>query len=136
MRNQLDLQKTSTYQKRVRFTTNDQILRSWMIHETNSFIKEEAHDHRKATKLVMNLQSSEIKLADAILLRVLTLKKVTFSANRVTQKISWEPLKKSAFCHLGIVTDPKRSFHTKNHAYTTTAELMGLKGLIYHCSAK
>ena len=37
--------------------------------------KEEAHDHRKATKLVMSLQSSDIKLAGAILLRVLTLKK-------------------------------------------------------------
>ena len=55
-----------------------------MTHETNYFIKEEAHDHRKATKLVMSLQSSEIKLAGAILLRVLTLKKVTFNANRVT----------------------------------------------------
>ena len=55
-----------------------------MIHETNYFIKKEAHDHRKATKLVMSLQSSEIKLADAILLGVLTLKKVTFNANRVT----------------------------------------------------
>ena len=37
-------------------------------------IKEEVHDHRKGTKLVMSLQSSEIKLAGAILLRVLTLK--------------------------------------------------------------
>ena len=37
--------------------------------------KEEAHDHRKATKLVMSFQSSDIKLAGAILLRVLTLKK-------------------------------------------------------------
>ena len=55
-----------------------------MTHETNSFIKEEAHDHRKATKLVMSLQSSEIKLAGAILLRRLTLKRVTFNANRVT----------------------------------------------------
>ena len=54
-----------------------------MTHKTNYFIKEEAHDHRKATKLVMSLQSSEIKLAGAILLRVLTLKKVTFNANRV-----------------------------------------------------
>ena len=54
-----------------------------MTHKTNYFIKEEAHDHRKATKLVMSLQSSEIKLASAILLRVLTLKKVTFNANRV-----------------------------------------------------
>ena len=32
----------------------------------------------------MSLQSSEIILAGAILLRVLTLKKVTFNANRVT----------------------------------------------------
>ena len=55
-----------------------------MTHKTNYFIKEEAHDHRKATKLVMSLQSSEIKLAGAILLRMLTLKKVTFNANRVT----------------------------------------------------
>ena len=54
-----------------------------MTHETNYFIKEEAHDHRKATKLVKSLQSSEVKLAGAILLRVLTLKKVTFNANRV-----------------------------------------------------
>ena len=55
-----------------------------MTHETNYFIKEEAHDHRKATKVVMNLQSSEIKLAGAILLRVLTPKKVTFNIIRVT----------------------------------------------------
>ena len=41
------------------------------------FHKKEAHDHRKATKLV-------IKLAGAILIRVSTLKKKTFSANRVT----------------------------------------------------
>ena len=32
----------------------------------------------------MSLQSSEIKLTGAILLRVLTLKKVTFNAYRVT----------------------------------------------------
>ena len=55
-----------------------------MTHETNYFIKEEAHDHRKATKLVMSLQSREIKLVGVILLRVLTLKKVIFNANRVT----------------------------------------------------
>ena len=55
-----------------------------MTHETNYFIKEEAHDHRKATKLVMSPQSSAIKLAGAILLRVLTIKKVTFDADRVT----------------------------------------------------
>ena len=55
-----------------------------MTSKINYFIKEEAHDHRKATKLVMSLQSSEIKLVDAILLRVLTLKKVTFNANKVT----------------------------------------------------
>ena len=55
LRNQLDLQKTSTYKKRVRFTTNDQILGSWITHETNYFIKEEGHDHRKVTKLVMSL---------------------------------------------------------------------------------
>ena len=45
-----------------------------MTHETNYFIKEEVHDYRKATKLVMSLQSSEIKLAGAILLKVLTFK--------------------------------------------------------------
>ena len=55
-----------------------------MTHETNFIIKEEVHDHRKGTKLVMSLQSSEIKLAGAILLRVLTLKQLTFNANRVT----------------------------------------------------
>ena len=55
-----------------------------MTHKTNYFIKEEAHDHRKGTKLVMSLQSSGIKPAGAVLLRVLTLKKVTFNANRVT----------------------------------------------------
>ena len=55
-----------------------------MTHETNYFIKDEAHDHRKATKLVWSLQSSGFKLAGAILLRVLTFKKVTFNANRVT----------------------------------------------------
>ena len=32
----------------------------------------------------MSLQSSEIKLAGAMLLKVLTLKKLTFNANRVT----------------------------------------------------
>ena len=102
MRNQLDLQKTSTCQKK--------------SHENNYFLKEEAHDHRKATKLVMSLQSSEIKLVGAILLRVLTLKKKTkFNANRVTgdPKLSRESLKKSAFYHLGIVTDPKRRLQTK-----------------------
>ena len=51
--------------------------------ETNYLIKEEAHDHGKVTKLGMSLQSSEIKLASAILLRVLTFKKVTFKMNRV-----------------------------------------------------
>ena len=55
-----------------------------MTHETNYFIKEEARDHREATKLAMSLQSSEIKLAGAILVRMLTLKKITFNANRVT----------------------------------------------------
>ena len=54
-----------------------------MTHETSSFIKEEAHDYRKATKLVMSLQSREMKLAGAILLTVLKLKKLTFNANRV-----------------------------------------------------
>ena len=44
-------------------------------HEANYFIKEEAYDHRKATKLVNSLQSSEIKLAGAIILRLLTLKR-------------------------------------------------------------
>ena len=48
---------------------------------------------------------------------------------RVTQKISRESLKKSAFCHLGIVTDPKKSLHTKNHMHTTTTELVALKGI-------
>ena len=47
-----------------------------MTHETNYFIKEEeTHDHKKVTKLLMSLQSSEIKLAGAMSLRVLTLKK-------------------------------------------------------------
>ena len=46
-----------------------------MTHKNNYFIKGEAHDHRKVTKLVMSLQSSEVELADTILLRVLTLKK-------------------------------------------------------------
>ena len=55
-----------------------------MTHETNYFIKEEVRDHREATKLAMSLQSSEIKLAGAILVRMLTLKKITFNANRVT----------------------------------------------------
>ena len=54
-----------------------------MTHKTNYFIKEEAHDHIKATKLVMSLQSSEIKLTGTILLRVLTLNKVTFNTNRI-----------------------------------------------------
>ena len=45
------------------------------------------------------------------------------------ENISQEPLKKSAFCHLGIATDPKRNLHTKNHAHTTTTEVMGRKGL-------
>ena len=49
-----------------------------MTHETNYFIKEEAPDDRKATKLVMSLQSNEIKLAGPILLKVLTFKKVNF----------------------------------------------------------
>ena len=53
-----------------------------MTIETNYFIKEEAHDHGKVTKPGMSLQSSEIKLA--ILLKVLTFKKVTFKMNRVT----------------------------------------------------
>ena len=70
--------------KRVRFTTNDQMLGLWMTHKTNYFIKEEAHEHRKGAKLVMSLQSSGIKPAGAVLLRVLTLKKVTFNVNRVT----------------------------------------------------
>ena len=66
--------------QRVRFTTNDQILGSLM---TIDIIKEEAYDHRKVTKLGMSLQSSEIKLDGAILLRVLKFKKVTFKRNRV-----------------------------------------------------
>ena len=69
--------------QRVRFTTNDQILGSLMTIETNDIIKEEAYDHRKVTKLGMSLQSSEIKLDGAILLRVLNFKKVTFKRNRV-----------------------------------------------------
>ena len=55
-----------------------------MTHDINYFIKGEAHDHRKATRLVVSLQGSEIKLAGTILLRVLTLKKGIFNANRVT----------------------------------------------------
>ena len=70
--------------KRVRFTTNDQILGSWMTHKTIYSITKEAHDHRKVTILVMSLQGSETKLAGTILLRVLTLKKVTFNVNMVT----------------------------------------------------
>ena len=59
-----------------------------MTHETNYFIKEEeAHDHKKVTKLVMSLQSSEIKLAGAISLRVLTLKKINLNAIRVTNEL-------------------------------------------------
>ena len=76
--------KRQLAKKRVRFTGNDQILGSLMNIETNYLIKEEAHDHGKVTKLGMSLQSSEIKLASAILLRVLTFKKVTFKMNRVT----------------------------------------------------
>ena len=34
------------------------------------FIKEEVHDHRKATKLVMSLQSCKIKHAGALLLEI------------------------------------------------------------------
>ena len=49
--------------------------------------------------------------------------------SRVNQKISRQPLKKSEFHNFGIVTDPKRSLQTKNHAHTTTTELMGPKGL-------
>ena len=48
----------------------------------------------------------------------------------MTQKISREPLKISAFCHLGTVTDPKRSLHTKNHAHTINTEVMSSQGLI------
>ena len=93
----------------VRFTTDDQILGLWMTHEINYFIKEEAHDHRKATKLVISPQSSEIKLAGTILLMVLTLKKVTFNINRVTgdpenisrtaKEISIPPLR---YCYLPL----------------------------------
>ena len=46
-----------------------------MTRETNYFIKEEIHDDKKAIKLEMSPQSSEIKLPGAILLRMLTLKK-------------------------------------------------------------
>ena len=101
-----------------------------MTHETNYFIKEEVHDHRKATKLVMRFQSSEIKFACAILLRLLTLKN-NLNAHRFIgdQKTSRAPLKKPPFCHLGIVTDPKKSLHRKNHAHTITTGLMSFKGL-------
>ena len=79
-----------------------------MTHETNYFIKEEAHDHRKATKLVMSLQSSEIKLAGAILLRVLTLKKVTFNANRVMgdPELIWRTTKEISILPLGYCYRP------------------------------
>ena len=94
-----------------------------MTHETNYFIKEEAHDHRKATKLVMSLQSSEIILAGAILLRVLTLKKVTFNANRATgdsenisktaKEISILPL---GYCYRPLKEPPhKKSCAHHNH---------------------
>ena len=79
----------------------------------------------------MSLQSSEIKLAGAILLKVLTIKRypLTPIGSRLTQKMSRELLKKSTFFHLGIVTDPKRSLYTKNHVHTTATKLRGLKGL-------
>ena len=68
----------------------------------------------------MSLQSSVIKLSGTILERVLTLQKTPLMSVglRVSQQSSREPLKKSAFCHLGIVADPKRSLHTKNHVHT------------------
>ena len=108
-----------------------------MTHETNYFIKEEAHDHRKATKLVISPQSSEIKLAGTILLMVLTLKKVTFNINRVTadpenisrtaKEISIPPLR---YCYLPL----KEPSH-KKHARSTSTELMGLKGIkVYYNS--
>ena len=86
-----------------------------MTHKTNYFIKAGAHDHRKATKLVMSLQSSEIKFAGAILLSVLTLKKLPLTpmGSRVTQNISWEPLKKSAFCYLVLLQTLKGAFTQK-----------------------
>ena len=50
-----------------------------MTRETNYFIKEEVHDHRKATKLVMRFQSSEIKFACVILIKAVNIKKITLT---------------------------------------------------------
>ena len=94
-----------------------------MTCKTNYFIKEEEHDHRKATKPGMSLHSSEIKLAGAILLRVLTIKKLTFNANRVTgdsenisktaKEISILPL---GYCYRPLKEPPhKRSCAHHNH---------------------
>ena len=91
-----------------------------MTHETNYFIKQEAHDHRKAAKLVRSLQSSGIKLAGVILLGVLTLKKVTFNANRLTgdsENIS-RTAKKINILPLGYCYKPQKdSSHKKSCAY-------------------
>ena len=102
-----------------------------MTHETNYFIKEEAHDHRKATNLVMSLQSSEIKLAGAILPRVLILKKITFNTIRVTgdPENILRTAKEISILPLGYCYRPQRSLYTKNYVHTTTTELMGLKGI-------
>ena len=42
------------------------MLGSWMTHEINYFIKEEAYDNIKATKPVMSLQNRKIKRAGAV----------------------------------------------------------------------
>ena len=100
-------------------------------HETNYFITEEAHVHKKATKLVISLQSSEIKLAGAILLRVLTLKKITFNTSKVTgdpENIS-RTTKVINILSLGYCYIPLKEPSHKNHAHTITTDLMGLKRL-------
>ena len=64
------------------------MLAPWMTHETNYFIKEEeAHDHKKVTKLVMSLQSSEIKLAGGYVTKGVNIKKIIINANRVTNDL-------------------------------------------------
>ena len=83
-KNQLDLQRISTCQKKSQIHNKWSDVRVMDDSRDQLFRKGEAYDHRNATKLVMSLQSSEIELVRAILLRVLTLKKVNFNANRVT----------------------------------------------------
>ena len=97
-----------------------------MFYEINYFIKEEAHDHRKATELVTSLQSNEIKLTGAILLRVLTLIKLSFDARRVTGDP--ENISRTS-TEISILPLGYWSFHTKHHAHTTTTGLMRFKGL-------